>query len=251
MSELLNKTLAQIVTGNHQAAIVFEKYHLDFCCKGKRPLLEAISEKQLPVEDVVKELNEVLHTSVNKEAALLNYITLSQLCDYIVATHHAYVRQSSEQIALYLENISNKHAGRHPELVDILQLFTTIKKEMTDHMFKEENILFPRIKELEKHYAEKMPLALPASAYIEAPIAMMEEEHESAGSLLEKIREKTNNYTAPADACTTYRVAFASLQAFEADLHQHVHMENNVLFPRAVEMIKKLSKLSTNLFLCW
>jgi regulator of cell morphogenesis and NO signaling len=246
MSELLNKTLAQIVTGNHQAATVFEKYHLDFCCKGKRPLSEAINEKQLPVEEVVKELNEVLGTSANKEAALLNYINLSQLCDYIVDTHHAYVRQSSTQIGLYLEKISGKHSGRHPELVEILQLFTTIKEEMNDHMFKEENILFPRIKELEKHFAEKLPLALPAFSYIEAPIAMMEQEHENAGSLLEKIREKTNNYTAPADACTTYRVAFASLQAFEADLHQHVHMENNILFPRAVEMINKLSTLSSN-----
>jgi regulator of cell morphogenesis and NO signaling len=246
MSELLNKTLAQIVTGNHQAATVFEKYHLDFCCKGKRPLSEAINEKQLPVETVVQELNEVLDKTANKNIALVNYISLWQLCDYIVATHHAYVRQSSTQIMLYLEKIAGKHGGRHPELVAILQLFTTITVEMTDHMFKEENILFPRIKELEKHYAEKIPLALPASAYIEAPIAMMEQEHESAGSLLEKIREKTNNYTAPADACTTYRVAFASLQAFEADLHQHVHMENNILFPRAVEMIKKLSMLSSN-----
>ena len=246
MSELLNKTLAQIVTGNHQAATVFEKYHLDFCCKGKRPLSEAINEKHLPVEAVVKELNEVLGNAANKEAALLNYINLSQLCDYIVDTHHAYVRQNSTQIALYLEKISGKHGGRHPELVEILQLFTTITEEMTEHMYKEENVLFPRIKELEKHYAEKIPLALPASAYIEAPIAMMEQEHESAGSLLEKIREKTNNYTAPADACTTYRVAFASLQAFEADLHQHVHMENNILFPRAVEMIKQLNAQAAN-----
>jgi regulator of cell morphogenesis and NO signaling len=246
MSELLNKTLAQIVTGNHQAATVFEKYHLDFCCKGKRPLSEAINEKHLPVEAVVKELNEVLDKTASKNTALINYISLSQLCDYIVATHHAYVRQSSTQIGLYLEKIAGKHGVRHPELVEILQLFTTIAEEMTDHMYKEENVLFPRIKELEKHYGEKIPLALPASAYIEAPIAMMEQEHESAGSLLEKIREKTNNYTAPADACTTYRVAFAALQAFEADLHQHVHMENNILFPKAIEMIKQLNTQAAN-----
>ena len=106
--------------------------------------------------------------------------------------------------------------------------------------------MFPRIKELEKHNAEQAPLSLPASGYIEAPIAVMEHEHDSAGSLLEQIREKTNNYTPPADACTTYRVAFASLQAFEADLHQHVHMENNILFPRSVEMIRKLNNMSVN-----
>jgi regulator of cell morphogenesis and NO signaling len=246
MTEILNQTLAQIVTANHEASSVFEKYHLDFCCKGKRPLLEAIIEKQLPTDQVVSDLTKVISKSANKDAALLNFITLTQLCDYIVATHHAYVRKSSEQIFLYLQKIAGKHGGRHPELVDILKLFTQIKEEMTDHMFKEENILFPRIKELEKHNAENSPLALPTSSYIEAPIAVMEHEHDSAGNLLEQIRNKTNDYTPPADACTTYGVAFASLRAFEADLHQHVHMENNILFPRAVEMIKKLNTLASN-----
>jgi regulator of cell morphogenesis and NO signaling len=245
MNELLNKTLAQIVTSNHQAASVFEKYHLDFCCKGKRPLSEAISEKEIPVEQLVKELNEVF-TKTDQHAALLNYITLTQLCDYIIAVHHAYVRQSGEQIFSYLEKIAAKHGGRHPELLKILNLFTQIKDEMKEHMFKEENVLFPRIKELEKHSLENSPLALPASGYIEAPISVMEHEHDSAGNMLDEIRELTNNYTPPADACTTYRVAFASLQAFEADLHQHVHLENNILFPRAIEMIKKLKKQAAN-----
>ena len=246
MSEILNQTLAQIVTANHEASSVFEKYHLDFCCKGKRSLSEALNEKQLPIDQVVNDLAQVIGKSGNRDAALLNFITLSQLCDYIVATHHAYVRQSSGQIFLYLQKIATKHGERHPELMDILALFTELKEEMTEHMFKEENILFPRIKELEKHNAENSPLALPTSSYIEAPIAVMEHEHDSAGSLLEKIRNKTNDFTPPADACTTYRVAFASLQAFEADLHQHVHMENNILFPKAVDMINKLNKLAAN-----
>ena len=246
MTNILNQTLAQIVTANHQTSSVFEKYHLDFCCKGKRSLSEAINEKKLSTEQVVNDLTEVIGKSANRDAALLNYIKLSQLCDYIVATHHAYVRQSSEQIFLYLQKIASKHGNRHPELMDILALFSQVKDEMTEHMFKEENILFPRIKELEKHDAENSPLALPTSGYIEAPIAVMEHEHDSAGSLLEQIRDKTNDFTPPADACTTYRVAFASLQAFEADLHQHVHMENNILFPKAVDMINKLNKLASN-----
>jgi regulator of cell morphogenesis and NO signaling len=245
MNELLNKTLAQIVTANHQAASVFEKYHLDFCCKGKRPLSEAITEKKLQAEQVVQELNEVIRKP-DQNAALLNYITLTQLCEYVVAVHHAYVRQSSEQIFFYLEKIAGKHGDRHPELLKIVNLFTQVKEEMREHMFKEENILFPRIKELEKHSLENSPLALPASGYIEAPISVMEHEHDSAGNVLDQIRELTNNYTPPADACTTYRVAFASLQAFEADLHQHVHLENNILFPRAIEMLKKLNKQAAN-----
>jgi regulator of cell morphogenesis and NO signaling len=245
MNELLNKTLAQIVTTNHQAASVFEKYHLDFCCKGKRPLSQAISEKQLQAEQVITELNAVI-SKPDQQATLLNYITLTRLCEYIVAVHHAYVRQSSDQIFSYLEKIASKHNNRHPELLKILKLFTEVKEEMREHMFKEENILFPRIKELENHNLENAPLALPVSGYIEAPISVMEHEHDSAGNILDAIRQLTNNYTPPADACTTYRVAFASLQAFEADLHQHVHLENNILFPRAIEMIKKLNKQAAN-----
>src|SRR5690348_10896725 len=114
--ELLNKTLAQIVTANHQTAFVFEKYHLDFCCKGKRPLHEAIQEKQLRTEEVIKDLNEVISKAASKDFDLLNHVTLAQLCDYIVATHHAYVQQSTPQIYAYLEKIATKHGGRHSEL---------------------------------------------------------------------------------------------------------------------------------------
>lgn len=246
MKDFLNQTLAEIVTANHEAATVFEKYQLDFCCKGKRPLLQACKEKNLPEEEVAKELKEVIASSTVTDGNLLNYISLTQLCDYIVDTHHAYVRQSSKQIAFYLEKIASKHGGRHPELVQIFELFRIVNEEMASHMYKEENILFPRIKELEKQNTDSLKLGLPASGYIEAPIAVMEHEHDNAGTLLEQIRQKSNNYTAPGDACTTYRVAFASLQAFEADLHKHVHMENNIVFPRAIELTRKLNQPSSN-----
>ena len=246
MSELLNKTLAQIVTANHQTASVFEKYHLDFCCKGKRPLSEALEEKRLSSEQIVKELDEVIDKATTKDAELLNYVTLAQLCDYIVATHHAYVQQNMPQIYAYLEKVATKHGGRHPELVEIFKLFAQVKEEMTDHMQKEEHILFPRIKEIENLYKERASFQVPATGYIEMPVSVMEHEHDDAGYLIEEIRIKTNNYTPPADACTTYRVAFASLQAFEADLHQHVHMENNILFPRAIDLIQKISHTSSN-----
>jgi len=246
MSELQNKTLAQIVTANHQTASVFEKYHLDFCCKGKRPLAEALQEKQLSTEQVVKELNEIIGKATTQDAELLNHVTLAQLCDYIVATHHAYVQQNMPQIYAYLEKVATKHGGRHPELVEIFELFAQVKEEMTGHMQKEEHILFPRIKQVEKLYKESASFQVPAGGYIEIPVSVMEREHDDAGYMIEEIRIKTNNYTPPEDACTTYRVAFASLQAFEADLHQHVHMENNILFPRAIDLIQKISHSSSN-----
>jgi regulator of cell morphogenesis and NO signaling len=245
MNTILNQTLAQIVTSNHQAASVFEKYHLDFCCKGKRPLADACLEKNLSTEKIVNELSEAMSKPVATSAGvLLDYISLSGLCDYIVATHHAYVKQASAQTILYLEKIASKHGDRHPELREIFDLFSQAKDELSDHMLKEETILFRRIKELEQqsNNATTIPHA---AGYIEAPIAVMEHEHDSAGTLLEQIRVLTNDYTPPADACTTYRVAFASLQAFELDLHQHVHLENNILFPRAIEFIRKMNNMMT------
>jgi regulator of cell morphogenesis and NO signaling len=246
MTELLNKTLAQIVTEKHQAASIFEKHHLDFCCKGKRPLSEAIAEKHLSAEQVVNELEEVFAKNVNNDAALFNYIHLSQLCDYIVSTHHAYVKQNLPQINAYLEKVATKHGNRHPELIEIFKLFTELKEELTEHLFKEENILFPRIKEIEQKFTGRRSFSLPVEGYIEAPVSVMELEHDKAGDLLEQIRNRTNNYTPPVDACTTYLVAFASLQAFEADLHQHVHLENNILFPKALRMVEQLSSPSPN-----
>jgi regulator of cell morphogenesis and NO signaling len=246
MTQLLNKTLAQIVTEKHQAASVFEKYHLDFCCKGKRPLSDAIREKELSAEQVVNELEEVFAKNANNDAALFHYIQLSQLSDYIVGTHHAYLQQSLPQIYAYLEKVSTKHGDRHPELREIFQLFAKLKEELTEHMFKEENILFPRIKEIEKSFLNKSSLSVPATGYIEAPVAVMEHEHDEAGTLMEQIRIKTNNYMPPADACTTYRVSFASLHAFEADLHQHVHLENNILFPKAIKMVEQITNPLSN-----
>jgi regulator of cell morphogenesis and NO signaling len=244
MTELLNKTLAQIVTEKHQAATVFEKYHLDFCCKGKRPLSDALVERQLPTEQVVKELEEVFAKNLNDDAAMFHYIHLSQLCDYIVGTHHAYVKQSLPQIYAYLEKIAFKHGNRHPELQEIFQLFSQLKEELSEHMFKEEEVLFPRIKEIEKNFTERNSCSIPVAGYIESPVAVMEHEHDQAGDLMEQIRIKTNNYTPPVDACTTYRVAFASLLAFEADLHQHVHLENNILFPKAIVIVERFNTSS-------
>lgn len=246
MTELLNKTLAQIVTEKHQAASVFEKYHLDFCCKGKRPLSEALVERHLSAEQVIGELEEVFKKNANNDAALFNYIHLSQLCDYIVSTHHAYVKQNLPQIYAYLEKVATKHGNRHPELNEIFKLFTELKEELTEHIFKEERILFPRIKEIEKNFLERNSFTAPVAGYIEAPVSVMEHEHDRAGYLMEQIRIKTNNYTPPTDACNTYKVSFASLQAFEADLHQHVHLENNVLFPKAIKMVEQLNGASSN-----
>ena len=236
MNNQITKSLAQIVNDNHKAASVFEKYDLDFCFKGKRSLQEACIEKALPVEKLLSELQAV---NDNCEVPVdFQKMTLTQLADYIVTKHHAYVKAEMPQIFSYLQKVATKHGDRHPEMRKVFELFSVIKNEMEEHMDKEELILFPRIEVAEEGaLAEKT--ANMNVFYIQHPIQMMEAEHEKAGQLMTEIRELTGNYTPPNDACTTYRLSFAELRAFESDLHQHVHLENNILFPRAIELFQK------------
>ncbi|MBL7742677.1 MAG: iron-sulfur cluster repair di-iron protein [Chitinophagaceae bacterium] len=244
MNELASRTLAQIVTGNHRTAAVFEKYHLDFCCKGKRSLQQACTEQNISVEDLLKELEGI--SSANQPAFPFDRLSLSQLCEHIVSTHHHYVKNELPQLLAYAEKVASKHGQRHPELYKIFEAVAAVKEEMTLHMQKEEVILFPRIKELEKFAGHEHGQANLSVTYLQAPITMMEHEHDHAGSLLAEIRGLSDNYTAPQDACTTYKLLFAALQAFEMDLHQHVHLENNILFPRSVKLAEELNKSDLN-----
>lgn len=240
MSEKFSSlTLAQIVNNNHKAASVFEKHHLDFCCKGKRSLEQACHEQQLTLSAITAELEEVVSQEKN-DTIEFDKMSLTQLSDYIVQTHHAYVKNEMPQINEYLHKVASKHADRHPELFKIFQTFAAVKEEMEGHMKKEELILFPRIKELEKLANNEAGQFQMNIGYLQSPINVMEHEHDHAGSQLNEIRLMTNEYTPPQDACTTYRLSFAALKAFETDLHHHVHLENNVLFPKAIELFKKL-----------
>jgi len=230
-NELFSKTLAQIVKENHKAATIFEKYDLDFCCKGKRPLQVACEEKDLPAETIVEELSLALDQS-QMPPVDFNTLSLAALADYIVSTHHDYTKRELPQIFHYLHKVSSKHGDRHNELYKIFENFCELKDEMETHMKKEELVLFPKIKELES----VGPNNQQSGVSVHIPIMVMEDEHEHAGNLLKEIRVLTDNYTPPADACTTYRLSFAALAAFEADLHQHIHLENNILFPRAIKL---------------
>ncbi|OQP59199.1 hypothetical protein A3860_38485 [Niastella vici] len=236
MLEYKQHTLAAIVADRHEAAAVFEKYQLDFCCKGKRTLQQACDEKNIPVDPVIEELEQALDTG-NGAHPLVNAFTLSQLVDYIVLKHHVYVKHAMPVIYQHLERVALKHGERFPNMPHVFQLFATLKEEMDVHMQKEEMVLFPRIKEVDRAIQENGNWAALNSGYVSGPIHMMETEHDEAGTLMAEIREWTNDYTPPADACTTFRISMAELKAFEADLHQHIHLENNVLFPRIVQMM--------------
>jgi regulator of cell morphogenesis and NO signaling len=237
MQEYKHHTLGAIVANRHQAASVFEKYQLDFCCKGKRTLQQACEEKHIPVEPVIEELQQVFDTGSAVQDQVVLAMSASQLVDYIVLKHHLYVRQAMPLILQHLERVATKHGDRFPYMQQVFDLFTVLQQDMDGHMQKEEQVLFPRIKEVEKTVTQNGPRAALDLGYISQPIYMMESEHEEAGNLMSEIRQWTSDYTPPADACTTFRISMAELKDFEEDLHRHVHLENNVLFPRIVQMM--------------
>jgi regulator of cell morphogenesis and NO signaling len=244
MTDFINQTLAEIVTKDHRTAALFEKYHLDFCCKGKRTLSQACEELSIPAAELVNELAGI--TAAPDSATDFNKMSLTELVHHIVNTYHVYVKNEMTPLLAYLQKVTAKHGGRHPEMHKITALFSALKEEMEMHMQKEEMILFPRITETEKFVFSqhnKPPFSL---TYLQAPVSVMEQEHDHAGEIMSEIRKLTNDYTPPADACTTYRLSYASLEAFEKELHQHVHLENNILFPKAIDLFRDFKETILN-----
>jgi regulator of cell morphogenesis and NO signaling len=236
MKNLNEKTLGEIVTDNYRNAHVFQKYQIDFCCKGKRTVQAACREKGIDARQV---LNELALTGQSQEPCcsfVPESASLSELADYIVNTHHNYVRNELPRIAGQLQKVASKHGQRFPEMVEVARLLKDLKAEFELHMQKEETILFPRIKELEELTLAEKPV-MGGIPMLESPILMMEQEHDHSGSIIALIRKLTNNYTPPTEACTTYKVVLAALEIYEMDLHRHVHLENNILFPRALKLL--------------
>jgi regulator of cell morphogenesis and NO signaling len=228
-------TLGTIVKQYHATAPVFEKYNLDYCCNGKRSLEAACREKEISVETLLTELeNAIGHPSANNQD--YNTFDPEQLMSHIILTHHAYVKQAIVPIEEHLLRVATKHGDRFPEMKKVYSIFLDVANELQLHMQKEEMILFPRIREV--YYAGKNPGHTGFSSnFISGPVSVMEAEHTHAGNGLDEIRQLTKNYTPPVGACTTFCVALNELKAFEEDLHQHVHLENNILFPKAEELL--------------
>ncbi len=233
MTNISEQTLASMVTGNHQVVPVLEKYNIDFCCKGKRTLAQACAEKGIKIESITEEL-KTLTNAADRQQMPFTEMSAEQLIGFILTHHHFYVKQSMPTIIAHLNKVATKHGEKFPYMKEVFELFTIIMREMTHHMQKEETVLFPRIKEVENLYnsgnaSEILP------GYIKTPVDAMEADHTEAGDILYRIRKLTNNYTPPQDACTTFKVTLAELKEFEQDLHKHVHLENNILFPKAIQ----------------
>jgi regulator of cell morphogenesis and NO signaling len=236
---LAQHTLADIVTADARAAAVFDRAGLDYCCHGHQTLAEAASERGLALEPVLTEI-AALGPSSPETRAFSEAADLDGLTEHIVDKHHRYVRETAPVLEQWLGKLVSRHGERHPELAEVQRTFAAVADELRKHMMKEENILFPYIDALAA--AARNAGRLPASPFgtILNPIRIMEEDHRQAGDHVERLRNLTNAYAPPPDGCATYRLCYEELGRFAADLHRHVHLENNVLFPRAAELEQRL-----------
>ena len=226
-------TVGEIVAMDFRAGAVFEQFGIDFCCGGRRSVAEACRQAAAD-PDAVERALRALPTSARHDEDDVREWPVGRLIDHIVGTHHAYARSAMPTIARYLARLVEVHGARHSELTRIAAAFDQMSVDLTHHMLKEERVLFPYIRELGSTPDGEAPPS--PFGTVENPIRMMEREHREAGEEMRLIRELTNGYTPPADGCSTYRVSFAELARFERDLHRHVHLENNVLFPKAVAL---------------
>ncbi len=240
MDLIKERTIGQIVADDYRTAQVFRSFGLDFCCGGNKTVEEACNKKGVDTTEVQNALESLGNDDSGQHN--FNEWALDFLIDYIVNNHHSYVRSKLPEIEFYARKVAKVHGERHPELKTIYELFTKLKVEITSHLGKEEDILFPYVKKLVE--ADKTTTSLlesPSFGTAAKPVAMMEAEHEEAGGIMEQIQKLSSNFTPPGDACTTYRVLFQNLEAFQKDLHKHVHLENNILFPKALALEKRLN----------
>lgn len=238
MNTQTTNTVRDIAVNIPGATRVFERLGIDYCCGGALSLAEACAAAGLATEEVLR--------TIEREAAPdaaqpdFNAIGLAELCDYIEKKHHVFTRNEVERLTALLDKVCGAHGERHTELLRVREHFRALAAELAPHMMKEEMILFPYVAQLEAALREGRPAPRAPFGTVRNPIRMMAFEHDNAGELLRSIRRESGDFNVPADGCVSYRTLYAALAEFERDLHQHIHLENNVLFPRAVELESSL-----------
>ena len=227
-------TVASIVAENIKAAHVFKKFGIDFCCGGGRTIVDACKKNNVDINTLAEELKKIdqdVSTAVD-----FNKLSLNELIDYIVNKHHSYVVESIPLLLQYGEKVTKVHGHHYKELPRIYELLQMVVNELKEHMRKEELILFPFIKKLEGMKGGKEQWSKPSFVTVMNPIRAMETEHDSAGETFKKVAKLTNSYTPPKGACNTFKAYYSKLAEFENDLHLHIHLENNILHPKAMQL---------------
>lgn len=227
-------TLRDLALAHPAAARILESYHLDYCCGGKQTLGEACLAAGLNADEVVAAVQRAQCEGASEPR--WDEASLTALMRFIVDTHHAFTRTELTRSEALLAKVIARHSDAHPELRNIGDCFGGLKAELGPHLLKEEQVLFPYIEALESHHRQETSLPSACFGTIDNPIRMMTMEHEVAGNLLKQIRTLANHFAPPADACPTYRALYQALEGLETDLMRHIHLENNVLFPRAHDL---------------
>lgn len=223
----VTQSIGEIVSIMPKASTVFKEYNIDFCCGGHRPLIQAIQEQNLNEEEILQKLERV-YTETQKRPDQIDFrdMTMSQLIDYIVDTHHIYLKKVLPLISELSTTILRVHGTKHSDLFKVHKLYHGLKTELEQHLIKEEELLFPMIKEYEVSRSEEL------LSRIRMVMQETEDEHETAGNVLKELRSLTENYTVPEDGCSTYGRTYENLENLEADLFEHIHLENNILFKK-------------------
>ncbi|MCC6600350.1 MAG: iron-sulfur cluster repair di-iron protein [Crocinitomicaceae bacterium] len=238
MTSVSKVTIGELVANDWRTAEVFKKYSIDFCCGGKRTVEEACIKRGIDPATVEADLKAVQKGSGSTH----NFKTweLDFLADFIINNHHKYVKEAAPFLDELCHKVARVHGDAHAELIEIKNYTMQVLEEFSFHMNKEEMILFPYIKSLVEAEKAGKTIEPPPFGTIANPISTMETEHTSSGDAMEEIKDLSNQFTPPVDACMSYRVLFAKLQEFQQDLHQHIHLENNILFPKALQLEKKV-----------
>jgi regulator of cell morphogenesis and NO signaling len=225
---LLDRTVGELVAERPGRSRIFQSHQIDFCCQGGLTLREACERKRISTDTVIEQLEA---ESADKVAPVKNPadLPLHELTDYIVRTHHTFLRRELPRLATMSARVAQVHGGHTPSLMNLFDVFQGMQAELESHMIKEEQVLFPTVAAISRKQASAVPL--------DGPIACMIHEHEDVGTALSKLRELSHGFTPPGDACNTYRALFAGLQDLEEDLHRHIHLENAVLFPAAEALV--------------
>ena len=231
MKNLSQQTVGQIVADDYRAAQIFRAKGMDFCCGGKKTLASVCKSKNIEMDEVLKELSTLSQPSADQHN--YNDWDLDFLAEYIIQNHHSFVRKMLPELNFYAEKVARVHGESHPELLEIREKVKLISNELVDHLKKEEEDLFPQIKDL--------ILKNKSGSVKKTLLEVLESEHEKAGELMAEIESLTNNFTPPEGACASYRVLFQNLEGFQKDLHKHVHLENNILFPKALALEQRMN----------
>lgn len=232
------ETVGQIAVKDIRKAEVFKKYGIDFCCGGKKTVRQVCAEKGIDATRVEQDLQQV-NQQLKPQKNVFNEWELDFLSDYIVNMHHGYIRRYLPELMVYANKVAQVHGSRHPELLAINNLVQLINKELTSHLEQEEQVLFAYIKQLVQAKKNNAPRPTPGNN-LSRVIADLEKDHHIVGDAFDEIRTLSNDYTLPANACATYTLLYKSLAEFEEDLHLHIHLENNILFPKAIELEESL-----------